>query len=99
MSALDIAEQHLNEALSRLEQALAQRLSATDPDHVTAMTQLTDERNILRADVDALREECNRLSSALQTAEHDRDSARRMTNDVAARLDVSIEELDRLIEE
>ncbi len=99
MSALDIAEQHLNEALSRLEQALAHRLAAADPHQATAMTELEGERNALRDDIVTLREQCERLSSALQAAEQDRDMARQMTSVVAAKLDVSIEELDRLIEE
>ena len=99
MSALDIAEQHLNEALSRLEQALAQRLALADPHQVSTITQLEGERNALRDDVLSLREECERLSSALQVAEQDRDVARHVTSEVAAKLDVSIEELDRLIEE
>jgi hypothetical protein len=99
MSALDIAEQHLNEALSRLEHALAQRLAAADPDRAAAVAQLVEERDRLHHDVDALREECGRLSAALKTAEHDRDAARQATREIARRLDVSIDELDRLIEE
>ena len=99
MSALDIAEQHLTEALSRLEQALAQRLAAADPHQAAAVAQLADERETLGRDINALREECDRLRTALQAAEEDRDAARKMTTDVAARLDVSIDELDRLIED
>ena len=99
MSALEIAEQHLNEALSRLEHVLAQRLAAADPDQAAALTQLADERDKLNRDIEALRDECDRLSSELQSAEQDRDAARKMTSEVAARLDVSIDELDRLIEE
>ncbi len=99
MSALDVAEQHLTEALSRLEHALAQRLAAADPDQVAAVAQLALERDTLHSDVKALSEECSRLSEALRAAEQDRDAARRMTGQVAARLDVSIDELDRLIEE
>ena len=99
MSALDIAEQHLTKALSRLEQAMAQRLAAADPDQVAAMTQLAKEHDTLHRDVEALREECVRLRAALKAAEQDRDAARQMTKEVAARLDVSIDELDRLIEE
>ena len=75
------------------------RLAAADPDQAAAITQLVDERDKLSRDLQALREECDRLSSALQSAEQDRDAARKMTSEVAARLDVSIEELDRLIEE
>lgn len=99
MSALDIAEQHLTEALSRLEKALAQRMAAVDPDQVAAVARLADERDTLHHDVQTLRGECDRLSTALQVAEQDRDTARKMTHEVAARLDVSIDELDRLIEE
>lgn len=99
MSALDNAEQHLTQALSRLEQALAQRMAAADPDHAAAIARLSDERDRLQHDVQSLRQECDRLTTALQSAEQDRDAARRMTHEVASRLDVSIEELDRLIEE
>jgi seryl-tRNA synthetase len=99
MSALDIAEQHLSEALSRLEHALAERLAAADPDQVAAVNQLAEERDRLHRDVEALRHERDRLSAALKVAEQDRDTARQATREIARRLDVSIDELDRLIEE
>ena len=99
MSALDVAEQHLTEALSRLEHALAQRIAAADPDQAAAVARLAEERDTLGRANEALREERDRLRAALQAAEEDRDAARKMTHEVAARLDVSIDELDRLIEE
>ena len=47
MSALKIAEQHLNEALSRLEQVMARRLAAADPDQAAVVNRLTQERDAL----------------------------------------------------
>jgi septal ring factor EnvC (AmiA/AmiB activator) len=99
MSALDVAEHHLNEALSRLEQALAQRLASADPEHAASVTKLADERDTLHRDIKALREECERLNTALDAAESDRDGLRRTTDEVAAKLDNSIDELDRMIGE
>ena len=99
MSALDIAEQHLTEALSRLEHALAQRIAAADPEKIAAVSQLADERDRLYRDVEALRAECERLSAALEKAEQERETLRKTTGEVAERLDSSIDRLDSLIEE
>jgi seryl-tRNA synthetase len=99
MSALDVAEQHLTEALSRLEHALAHRLAAADPDKVAAVSQLADERDSLHRDVETLRAECERLSAALQKSEQNRETLRQTTGEVAERLDNSIDRLDSLIEE
>ncbi len=99
MSALKIAEQHLNEALARLEHVMARRLAAADPDQAAVITRLTDERDALNRDVDGLRAECERLSEALKTAEREQEAMRDATEQATARLDSSIEQLDRMIEE
>jgi predicted RNase H-like nuclease (RuvC/YqgF family) len=97
MSALDIAEHHLNEALSRLEQAMARRLAAADPDQAAVITRMTNERDALSSDVESLRAECERLTAALTKAENERDSMLEATDQAAQRLDSSIDELDRMI--
>ena len=98
MSVLDVAEQHLTEALSRLENALAARLVASDPDQTAALAKIASERDALRRDVEALRHECARLNAALREAEQGKDAMRKVTDEVAERLDGSIEELSRVIE-
>ena len=97
MSALKLAEQHLNEALSRLEQVMAKRLAASDPDQAAVINRLTSERDALGRDVDSLRAECERLSEALKNAEREHGDIKTTTDQVASRLDSSIEELDRMI--
>lgn len=97
MSALKIAEQHLHEALSRLEQVMARRLAAADPDQAAVVNRLTQERDALARDVGQLRAECERLGEALKSAERDHEDMKETTDVVARRLDTSIEELDRMI--
>ncbi|MDH3659237.1 MAG: hypothetical protein OEU92_04270 [Alphaproteobacteria bacterium] len=97
MSALKLAEQHLNEALSRLEQVMAKRLAAADPDQAAVINRLTGERDALLRDVEGLRAECERLGVALNKAEREQDDIKATTEQVASRLDGSIEELDRMI--
>jgi predicted RNase H-like nuclease (RuvC/YqgF family) len=97
MSALTIAEQHLNEALSRLEQVMARRLAAADPDQAAVVNRLTQERDALARDVDQLRAECERLGEALKSVEQDHENMKETTGMVARTLDTSIEELDRMI--
>ena len=97
MSALTIAEQHLNEALSRLEQVMARRLAAADPDQAAVINRLTGERDALMRDVEGLRAECERLSEALKQAEQEHDDIKQTTEQVASRLDSSIDNLDRMI--
>lgn len=99
MSALKIAEQHLNEALSRLEHVMARRLAAADPDQAAVIDRLTEEREALSRDVQSLRTECERLSEALKAVERDHHEIKETTGQVASRLDSSIEELDRMIGE
>ena len=97
MSALSIAEQHLNEALSRLEQVMARRLAAADPDQAAVINRLTGERDALSRDVEGLRAECERLSEALKQSEREHDDIKATTEQVASQLDSSIDELDRMI--
>lgn len=99
MSALNIAEQHLNEALSRLEQVMARRLAAADPDQAAVIDRLTHERDALSRDVENLRDECERLGEALKTIEREHSEIKEATGKVASRLDSSIEEIDRMIGE
>ncbi|MEL6961215.1 MAG: DUF4164 family protein [Pseudomonadota bacterium] len=97
MSALKIAEQHLHEALSRLEQVMARRLAAADPDQAAVVNRLTQERDALARDIGQLQAECERLGEALKSAERDHEDMKETTGVVARRLDTSIEELDRMI--
>ncbi len=97
MSALEIAEQHLNEALARLEQVMARRLAAADPDQAAVIDRLSGERDTLLRDVENLRAECERLGEALKTTQSEHDDIKATTEKVANRLDSSIEELDRMI--
>ena len=97
MSALTIAEQHLNEALVRLESVMAKRLAAADPDQAAVITRLTEERDALLQDIDMLRAECERLSEALKTAEREQEALRGVAQQAAAQLDSSIEDIDRMI--
>lgn len=61
------------------------------------MAEVSTERDQLARDVNQLREQCNRLSAALNEAQHDNRSLREMSGHVARRLDTSIAELDRLL--
>lgn len=98
MGDMEAAQRHLTEALRRLEGALARRLSRAAPsgngsDHTGAAPPGFAD------DVAALREECQRLNSALDVAMRERDAVREAAGSVARRLDGSIEELDRLLED
>jgi chromosome segregation ATPase len=99
MSALDIAEHHLNEALTRLERVMARRLAAADPNQAAAIDRLTSERDAMLGEIESLKAECARLSDALETVEAERDALRKASGEAAARLDGSIKELDRMIGE
>jgi chromosome segregation ATPase len=99
MSALDAAQHHLNQALARLEQALAHRLAAVDPDQATVVAQLSEERAALARDVNNLRDECTRLGAALRNSQREHEALRRVTDGVAGRLDDSVAELNRLLGE
>jgi predicted nucleic acid-binding Zn-ribbon protein len=102
MSQLQAAQQHLAEALRRLEYALAHRLaqvgSGAPADYERRLAALTAERNDLARDVGMLRGECDRLSAALSETQRDHRNLRDVTAHVARRIDGSIAEIDRLLE-
>lgn len=91
MGELEAAQRHLTESLRRLESALARRLSRT-----AGTNGGSDPR--LAGDVQALREECQRLNAALDEALRERDVVRATADSLVRRLDGSIDELDRLLE-
>jgi hypothetical protein len=102
MSQLEAAQQHLAQALERLEDALAVRLAqpppGTDADYQRAFAEITAERNDLARNVRALRGECDRLSATLSATQRDNDALRAVTGQVTRRIDGSIAEIDHLLE-
>jgi predicted nucleic acid-binding Zn-ribbon protein len=102
MSQLEPAKKHLAEALTRLEKALTQRLTQGGPgapvDYERRLAALAAERNDLAGQVKMLREECDRLTTALNEVQRDHRNLRDVTGHVARRIDGSIAEIDRLLE-
>jgi ubiquinone biosynthesis protein UbiJ len=102
MSQLQTAQQRLAQALRRLENALARRLtqnlSAAPAEYQRALAAITAERDDLARDVGMLRSECDRLSAALSEMQRDHRNLRDLTGRVARRIDGSIAEIDRLLE-
>jgi hypothetical protein len=95
---METAQQHLNEALRRLEAALGRRMAASaggEPD--LRLARLAAERDSMARDVSLLRGECDRLTAALGGAEQNNHQLLRVTSQVTQRLDGSITELDRLL--
>lgn len=98
MSDMETAQLHLNQALRRLEAALARRLSQSPNGEVEQrLARLSSERDAMARDMAMLRSECDRLTAALGGAERTNDELHRVTTRVAERLDGSIAELDRLL--
>jgi hypothetical protein len=96
MSQLETAQRHLSRALRRLEAALERKLS--QPGNGAAAPGANHaEHATLARDVAMLRDQCDRLSVALNEAQHDNRTLREVNDDVAQRLDGSIAELDRLL--
>lgn len=93
MSQLETAQRHLSRALRRLETALERKLSQSG----NGAAAPSAEHTTLARDVALLRDQCDRLSVALNEAQHDNRSLRQVNDDVARRLDSSIAELDRLL--
>jgi hypothetical protein len=94
MSQLETAQRHLNRALRRLEVALERKLARPtngggSPDAAGG--------GELNRDVVQLRDQCDRLSEALNEAQHDNRTLREVNGQVTRRLDSSIAELDRLL--
>lgn len=84
MANLDAARTRLERALERLEQALGGLADARDPG--------------LAAEVLALRQECARLSAALEEARAEQRRLREVADRVAERLGGSIAEIDEFLE-
>lgn len=101
MTEVEVAQKHLEQALRRLESAVARRVQRPPGDaggnDGAAFAELAAERDHLARDVSALRHECDRLSGALSEAQHDNRTLREVTGQVAERLDRSIAEIDRLL--
>jgi hypothetical protein len=96
MSQLETAQRHLSRALRRLEAALERKLSQPG-NGSTAPATSGAEHAALARDVALLRDQCDRLSVALNEAQHDNRTLREVNDQVARRLDSSIIELDRLL--
>lgn len=92
MGDLEAAQRHLTEALGRLEGALTRRLSRPTFSE-------GDADPLVSGDMEAMRDECRRLNAALDEARRERDAVREAADAVVRRLDGSIDELDRLLEE
>jgi len=96
MSQLETAQRHLSRALRRLEAALERKLSQSGNGSAAPATSGA-EHAALNRDVALLRDQCDRLSVALNEAQHDNRTLREVNDQVARRLDSSIGELDRLL--
>jgi Domain of unknown function (DUF4164) len=92
MSELEAAQRHLANALQRLQTALERRSPGTGFQHAD------EQHDDLARHVSMLRSECDRLSEALSEAQRDNDVLRRVSTQVARRLDSSIAEIDRMLE-
>ena len=97
MSELQTAQQHLAEALKRLETAVARRLLHSPSGTGSENPHFSADQADLASDVSMLRKECERLSAALSAIERDHRNLREVTSDVAQRIDGSIAEIDRLL--
>jgi hypothetical protein len=103
MSELETAQQRLTQSLKRLETAVARRLmrppSAAGAGYGQGPQGTAEERPDLARDVDLLRSECDRLTAALSEIQRDHRNLREVTGHVAQRIDGSIAEIDRLLED
>jgi hypothetical protein len=90
MGELETAQRHLTEALQRLESALGRRLSRAAGGNGQADP-------LVAADLEAMREECQRLNAALDEVARERDEVREAAQAVVRRLDGSIDDLDQLL--
>ncbi len=103
MSSLDAAQRRLDDALKRVEAALGQRAQGAGPSDgspAAARTLATvgAERDALSDHVSQLREECERLNEALAAAQRNNTALRQVNEEVARRLDGTIDELQQLLE-
>ena len=97
MSSLEAAQRRLEDALRRIE-AAASRRATTDGGDGAPGTAFLAERNALVEGVGQLRGECERLNEALDAAQRDNEALRRLNEEVARRLDGTIDELQQLLE-
>jgi hypothetical protein len=95
MSELEAAQRHLANALQRIQTALERRSTGTAFQHADDAGMQGDE---LAQHVSMLRGERDRLNAALSEAQRDNENLRRVSTQVARRLDSSIAEIDRLLE-
>ena len=108
MSSVEAAQRRLEEALRRVEAALTRpRVQGEAGDGggqsdastlERARATLGAERDALASDVGALRHECGRLNEALDEAQRDNAALRRVNDEVARRLDGTIDELQQLLD-
>jgi chromosome segregation ATPase len=106
MSSLDAAQRRLEDALKRVEAAVVRRPRAVavadgsfdGSDLEQALAQVGAERDALSEDVSRLRDECGRLNEALDAAHRDNTALRRVNEEVARRLDGTIDELQQLLD-
>jgi hypothetical protein len=97
MSQLETAQRHLNRALRRLESALERRLVRAGNGEAAPQGEGGGAHEDLNRNLAMLRDQCDRLSVALNEAQHDNRTLREVNGQVARRLDSSIAELDRLL--
>jgi hypothetical protein len=101
MSQMEAAQRHLSRALRRLEAALEHRLAGTAPGPAgsdpRALSAISAERDELARNVAVLHEQCERLSVALNEAQHDARTLREMNGHIGRRLEGSIAELDGML--
>jgi predicted nucleic acid-binding Zn-ribbon protein len=106
MSSLDAAQRRLEDALKRVEAAMGRRpkpvavaggqFDGSALEH--ALAQMGAERDALSENVNQLRDECGRLNEALDAAHRDNVALRRVNEEVARRLDGTIDELQQLLD-
>jgi Domain of unknown function (DUF4164) len=97
MSQLETAQRHLNRALRRLESALERRLTRGGNGEAAPRAEGGGTHEDVNRNLAMLRDQCDRLSVALNEAQHDNRTLREVNGQVTRRLDSSIAELDRLL--
>jgi DNA-binding PucR family transcriptional regulator len=102
MSSFDAAQRRLEHALRRIEAAASRGArgagAAGSSARAGAPAEPDAERDALSLTVNQLREECGRLQEALDAAQRENAALRRANDEVARRLDGTIDELQQLME-
>lgn len=93
MSALQAAQRRLDQALAQLEAVLSRPRSEADTSYASTLPRVD-----LAPDVAALRDECGRLQTALETSQRENERLRALADDTALKLDSTIAELNMLLE-